>query len=179
MGWKSMILIWESSTCGKVMGVDEHGEKREDWRTAEISLGQGGGSSSGVSKRGACLINGNWSREASQSQVWRVRAWLTRQMHQDTLIEKRNGSGFCRMEAIYDILDFSGCYCWFINGLSWWFSGKGSTCHSRRCSFSPWVRKIHWRRKWWPNLVYLFGKSHGQRKLAGYGPWDCKQSDVT
>ena len=28
-----------------------------------------------------------------------------------------------------------------------------------------------WRRKWQPILVLLPGKSHGQRKLAGYSPW--------
>ena len=31
----------------------------------------------------------------------------------------------------------------------------------------PWVRKIPWRRKWQPNPVFLPGKSHGQRGLAG------------
>ena len=37
----------------------------------------------------------------------------------------------------------------------------------------PWVRKILWRRKWQPILVFLPGKSHGQRSLAGYSPWGC------
>ena len=27
----------------------------------------------------------------------------------------------------------------------------------------PWVRKIPWRSKWQPTLVFLPGKSHGQR----------------
>ena len=31
----------------------------------------------------------------------------------------------------------------------------------------PWVRKIPWRRKWQPTPVFLPGKSHGQRSLAG------------
>ena len=30
------------------------------------------------------------------------------------------------------------------------------------------------RRKWQPSLVFLFGKSHGQRSLAGYSPWGHK-----
>ena len=34
--------------------------------------------------------------------------------------------------------------------------------------FNPWVRKIPWRRKWQPIPVFLSGKSHGQRSLAGY-----------
>ena len=40
----------------------------------------------------------------------------------------------------------------------------------RRCMFNPWVRRISWRRKWQPTLVFLPGKSHGQRNLAGYTP---------
>ena len=27
--------------------------------------------------------------------------------------------------------------------------------------------------------VFLPGESHGQRSLAGYSPWSCKQSDMT
>ena len=34
----------------------------------------------------------------------------------------------------------------------------------------PWVWKIPWRRKWQPTPVFLPGKSHGQRSLAGYSP---------
>jgi len=34
--------------------------------------------------------------------------------------------------------------------------------------FDPWVRKMPWRRKWQPPPVLLPGKSHGQRRLAGY-----------
>ena len=30
-----------------------------------------------------------------------------------------------------------------------------------------------------PTAVFSPGKSHGQRSLAGYSPWDCKESDVT
>ena len=39
--------------------------------------------------------------------------------------------------------------------------------------------KIPWRRKWWPTPVFLPGESHGQRSLAGYSPWGCKESDTT
>ena len=44
-----------------------------------------------------------------------------------------------------------------------------------RDTFNPWVRKIPWRRKWQPTPVFLPGKSHGQRSLAGYSPWGCKR----
>jgi len=32
------------------------------------------------------------------------------------------------------------------------------------------VRKIPWRRAWQPTPVFLLGKYHGQRSLAGYSP---------
>ena len=35
--------------------------------------------------------------------------------------------------------------------------------------FNPW--KTSWRRKWPPTLVFLPGKSYGQRSLAGYSSW--------
>ena len=31
-----------------------------------------------------------------------------------------------------------------------------------------WVGKSHWRRKWQPAPVFLPGKFHGQKNLAGY-----------
>ena len=36
-----------------------------------------------------------------------------------------------------------------------WFRGKESACQCKRHVFSPWVGKIHWRRKWQPTLVLL------------------------
>ena len=35
------------------------------------------------------------------------------------------------------------------------------------------------RRKWQPIPVFLPGKSHGPRSLAGYSPWGHKESDAT
>ena len=49
----------------------------------------------------------------------------------------------------------------------------------RRHRFYPWVRKILCRKKWQPTPVFLPGKSLGQRSLAGYSPWGCKESDMT
>ena len=43
----------------------------------------------------------------------------------------------------------------------------------------PWIRKIPWRRKWKPTPVFLPGKFHGQRSLAGSSPWGYKESDTT
>ena len=36
-----------------------------------------------------------------------------------------------------------------------------------------------WSRKWHPTPVFLPGKFHGQRNLAGYSPWDPKELNVT
>ena len=49
----------------------------------------------------------------------------------------------------------------------------------KRCGFNPSVGKIPWGRKWQATLVFLPGKSHGQRSLVGYSPWGCKESDRT
>ena len=38
--------------------------------------------------------------------------------------------------------------------------------------------KMPWRRKWQPTPVFLPGKFHGQKSLAGCSPWDHKESDI-
>ena len=48
-----------------------------------------------------------------------------------------------------------------------------------RPGFVPWVGKIPWRREWLPTPVLLPGEFQGQRSLAGYSPWDRKESDPT
>ena len=61
-------------------------------------------------------------------------------------------------------------------------SDKEPTYQCRRCERSgiyPWVKKIPWRRAWQPTPVSLPGEFHGQRSLAGYSPWGCKESDTT
>ena len=71
----------------------------------------------------------------------------------------------------------TGCYI----RASRWHSGKESPCQSKSCkrlSFDPWVRKIHWSRKWQPTPVFLPGKPHGQRSLEVYSPWGCKELDI-
>ena len=60
-------------------------------------------------------------------------------------------------------------------GLPWWLNGKESACQCRRFGFSPWVGKIPWRKEWQPTPVFLPGKSHGQRSLAGYSSWGHKE----
>ena len=38
----------------------------------------------------------------------------------------------------------------------------------------PGSGKMTWGRKWQPTPVFLAGKSHGQRSLAGYNSWGHK-----
>ena len=39
--------------------------------------------------------------------------------------------------------------------------------------------KSPWRRKWQPTPIFLLGKSHEQRSLAGYSSWGHKELDMT
>ena len=45
--------------------------------------------------------------------------------------------------------------------------------------FDPGVGKIPWRRKWQPTPIFLPGEFQGQRSLAGYSPWGCKELGST
>ena len=49
----------------------------------------------------------------------------------------------------------------------------------RRPEFSPWVRKIPWRKELQPTPVFLPEESHRHRSLVDYGPQDHKESDTT
>ena len=60
--------------------------------------------------------------------------------------------------------------------------GKEPACQCRRHKrhgFDSWVGKIRWSRAQQPTSVFLPGESHGQRSLAGYSPWDRKESDTS
>ena len=61
----------------------------------------------------------------------------------------------------------------------YWLSGKESEWQCGGYGFNPRVRKITWRRKLQPTPVFLPGKSHGQRRLAGYIPWGRKELEMT
>ena len=69
--------------------------------------------------------------------------------------------------------------------LHWWGFRGGSVVKNLPTNAGDlglipgWVRKIPWSRKWQPTPVFLPGKSHGQRSLMCYSPWDCKKSDMT
>ena len=69
-------------------------------------------------------------------------------------------------------LGYKGEALWWslVASLLSWLSGKESACQCRRHGFNPWIRKIPWKRKWQLTPVFLPGKSHGQRSLAGPSP---------
>ena len=71
------------------------------------------------------------------------------------------------------------CVCVCVCRLPSWLSGKESACHAGRPGFDFWVGNIPWRREWQPTPVFLTGKSHGQRSLAGHSPWNPKELDTT
>ena len=64
-------------------------------------------------------------------------------------------------------------------GLPRWLSGKESACWCRRCGFDPCTGRIPWRRKWQPTPVFLPGKSHRQKSLAGTVHGAEKELDAT
>ena len=45
--------------------------------------------------------------------------------------------------------------------------------------FDPWVRKFPWRRERQLTLVFLPREFRGERSLAGFSPWGCKELDTT
>ena len=57
--------------------------------------------------------------------------------------------------------------------------GKESAFNVGDPSSIPWVRKIPWRKEWQPTAIFLPGKSHGLRSLAGPSPWGRKELDTT
>ena len=59
----------------------------------------------------------------------------------------------------------------FLKGFPGLSDGKESAYNAGDPSLVWWVGKIPWRREWQSTRVFLPGKSHGQRSLAGYSPF--------
>ena len=65
------------------------------------------------------------------------------------------------------------------SAFKWGFPGgasdKESACNAGDVGSIPGLgRSLGW--EWQPTPVFLPGKLHGQRSLASYSPWDCKES---
>ena len=67
-------------------------------------------------------------------------------------------------------------------GLPRWCGVKESICQcktQKRSRLDLWVGKTPWSRKWQPTPIFLPRKFHEQRRLVGYCPRGCKESDAT
>ena len=76
-------------------------------------------------------------------------------------------------DYIYIYIYIYICICNFPGGSD----GKASACNAGDLGLIPWLGRFPWRRKWQPTLVFLPGKSHGQRSLIG--SWGRKELDTT
>ena len=65
--------------------------------------------------------------------------------------------------------------------LPWWLGNKESPCRCLPVQ-ETWVQHLGWgdplEKKVQPTPVFLPGKFHGQRRLAGCSPWGRKESDT-
>ena len=74
-----------------------------------------------------------------------------------------------------------------LNGLEFEQAPRGGDGQRNLACCSPWGHKesdttdwLNWtdplqlEKKWQPNSVFLPGKSHGRRSLAGHSPWGCR-----
>ena len=63
--------------------------------------------------------------------------------------------------------------------LPWWLRQQRTCLSMLEAQVQSLSQEDPWRRELQPTPVFLHGKSHGQRSLAGYSPWDHKEFDVT
>ena len=85
---------------------------------------------------------------------------------------------FKKIILFYSIIGLQSCFSFRCTGFPGGTRDKEPECQCSRLEshgLDPWVGKIPWRRKWQPTPVLLAGESHGQRSLAGYSPWGCKE----
>ena len=77
------------------------------------------------------------------------------------------GCTFCKFYSLDKKMNFKFVFRWgFPDGAN----GKGPPTNAgdvRDMGLVPWVRKIPWRGARQPTAVFLPGKFHGQRSLAG------------
>ena len=64
-------------------------------------------------------------------------------------------------------------------GFSGGSDGKEAACNAGDLACIPGWGRFPGGANGNPTGVFLPGKSHGQRNLVGYSPWDHKESDMT
>ena len=63
-------------------------------------------------------------------------------------------------------------------GLPWWHNWQRTHLPTQETQILSLGGKDPWRRKWQPTPVFLPGKPHGQRSLAGYSPWGSRRTQT-
>ena len=149
----SHIEIWRESFPGEEGQFKEsptEGNGQEHWWGPCIGKSDG---------------KGSWEVELIlDHRVPQILEWITELLSGDFKFYKWNEGQFISCSHV------SLTHSRHSAGLPRWLSGKEPTCQCRRHKrhmFDPGVRKISWRRKWQPTLVFFLRESHSQRSLAG------------
>ena len=74
--------------------------------------------------------------------------------------------------------NFLNYYSIIILGFPGGSDGKETACN-QETQVHLWVGKIPWRRQWLPTPVFLPGEFYGQKSLASYSSWSCKELGMT
>ena len=90
-----------------------------------------------------------------------------------------HASDYNRLNYGKDTCNRAYCYITWASQVKLVVKNLHANAGDSRHGFNPWVRKNPWRGKWQPAPVFLPGKSHVQRRQAGYSPWGYKESDTT
>ena len=102
-------------------------------------------------------------------RLWRLASW-TRLRDELRLALRRVNPLF--LEDLSQFFPIKKIFFWSLyRGLR----GKESTYNAGDTASIPGSERCPERSKWQPTPVFLPGKSHGQRSLAGYSPWCCKR----
>ena len=82
-----------------------------------------------------------------------------------------------RLSSRSSSIDQLSIYTWYIitYGLPWWFSGKESACNSGDLGSVPGLGRSPGEGNGNPLQVFLPGKFHAQKSLAGYRTWGHKE----
>ena len=133
-------------------------------------------------------------RDGSASTGWaRQHLRITRCTQEDKQPHFWNGILILQRSVISDIpfhLNEANFFSVLQEGKCWYrmdFLADSSAGRESACSVGdvgdaglvPGSGRFPWRRKWQPTRVFLPEKSHRQRRLGGYSPEGCKESNTT